>query len=201
MPSDLRKFSPAVKKNQRFILETLKLVFPSKGQVLEIASGTGEHASFFAPALGDIHWQPSEYDIENLASIDAHAAMTEAHSVRPAIHLDVTMDPWPIDQVDAVFNSNMVHISPWFVTESLMKGVGQKLKSGGVMAMYGPYIRKGFPTAPSNEAFDQSLRSRNKQWGIRDLDDVIASAKANGLLFDNLVEMPANNYCVIYKKL
>lgn len=201
MTSDLRKFSPSSARNKEPLLEVIKRVFPRKGLVLEIASGAGEHASFIAPALGHIDWQPSEFDAGLLDSINAHASFDGAKSVRPAIQLDVTRYPWPVENVSAILNCNMIHISPWLVTEGLMKGAGLVLKSGGIMVMYGPYKRAGKHTAPSNAAFDENLRGRDASWGIRDLEDVVALAEVNGLIPQDIIEMPANNLSIVYSKI
>lgn len=199
-PDDMRKFAPAAARNRTAIAEVFTHVAPAAGLVLEIASGTGEHAAHIAPMLPHLTWQPSDLDPENTASIDAHAAASGTDSIRPALCLDVTAHPWPVDRAAMIFNANMIHISPWACTLGLMKGAGDILETGGVLYLYGPYRRDGAHTAPSNEVFDQSLRSRDPGWGVRDLEDVAAEAAENGLTLDQVIPMPANNFSVIFRK-
>lgn len=192
------RHAPATARNRDPILAVLRDVLPERGLVLEVASGTGEHAAAFAAALPALDWQPSDPDAEARASIDAWCAHTS--NVRPALALDAAAADWPIDRADAILCINMVHISPWAATEGLMAGAERLLAPGAPLYLYGPYRRAGVPTAPSNEAFDADLKARNPAWGLRDLADVTALASARGLLLDRVVDMPANNLSVVFRR-
>jgi len=198
--NDPRRHAPAAARNRDAILAVLRHVLPARGTVLEIASGTGEHAAHFAAALPGLVWQPSDGDDAALASIDAWAADSGAASIRPALHLDVTETPWPVAQVDAVFCANMIHIAPWQAALSLLSEAGRILTRGGPLILYGPFMRDGQHTAPSNEDFDRSLRGRNPDWGVRDLAEVAGHADAAGLRLEETVSMPANNLTVIFRR-
>lgn len=196
---EIKRHAPAAERNREPILTVLETVLPESGLVLEIASGTGQHAAFFASRLPGLVWQPSDRDEDSRASI---AAWTEgAPNVRPPLDLDVTRRPWPLDRADAIVNANMIHIAPWAVCEALMRGAGELLAAGGVLFMYGPFTRPGVPTAPSNVAFDESLRSRDPSWGVRDLEEVSKVAATHGLARERVVEMPANNLSVVFRRL
>jgi hypothetical protein len=168
--------------------------------VLEIASGTGEHAVHFAAALPRLNWQPTDPDAEALASIAAWRDRAKLPNLLPPVRLDVTAKLWPVDWADAVVCINMIHISPWSATEALMAGVAKVTAPSGVLFLYGPYKEGGRHTAPSNEAFDADLRARNPAWGVRDLDDVRAMAARYGLVFEERVAMPSNNLSVIFRR-
>ena len=200
MTEDLREYAPATSRNRDAILAVMVEHLPAEGLVLEVAAGTGEHAAFLSPRLGNRDWQPTDADPTRLASIDAHAAADGAAAVRPALLLDVTGD-WPVDEAGAILNCNMIHIAPWTVCLDFLGGAGNVLTSGGRLFMYGPYKREGRHTAPSNEAFDSSLKARDPSWGIRDLEAVVEAAEAEGLILEQVVEMPANNLTVIYRKI
>jgi SAM-dependent methyltransferase len=192
--------APAVARNREPILAVLRRVLPAQGTVLEIASGTGEHAVHFAAALPGLTWQPTDPDPDALRSIAAWRAMTKLPNVLPPIELDVTSQTWPVARADAVVCINMIHISPWRATEGLMAGAERLLSAGGVLFLYGPYKEGGRHTAPSNEAFDADLRSRNPEWGVCDLDDVKSLAGKHGLDFVERVAMPANNLSVVFRR-
>ena len=194
------QLSGAVARNRGPILEVLRRVLPSRGTVLEIASGSGEHAMHFAANLPGIMWQPSDQDDEYLASIAAHREAVRLPNLMAPLVLDVTVTPWPIARADAMVCCNMIHIAPWAASEGLMAGAGRTLGAGGVLFLYGPYREPGVPTAPSNEAFDQSLRSRNPAWGLRDAGEVAALAARNGLDLAERVAMPANNISLVFRK-
>ena len=170
--SDPRLYHAHVARNRAPILDVLKRVLPPAGLVVEIASGSGEHAAFFAKSLPDISWQPTDIDANALSSTAAHRAAGGAPNLLPPLRLDTTAEQWPVAHADAVVCNNMIHISPWAVTEGLICGASRVLRSGGILFLYGPYKIDGRHTAPSNEDFDASLRARNAQWGIRDLGDV-----------------------------
>jgi Protein of unknown function (DUF938) len=200
--NDARRFAPATARNREPILEVLRRFVPAGSNVLEIASGTGEHAVFLAPRLDVSSWQPSDPDAESLRSIDAWRAHTNAERVRPAIELDVTSRPWAslMPRPDVVTCVNMIHIAPWRACLGLLDGASLLLGPGDVLYLYGPYRRDGRHTAPSNEAFDASLRSRNAEWGVRDLEEVTKAAAARGFALAEVVEMPANNLSFVLKR-
>jgi SAM-dependent methyltransferase len=198
--TDVRLYSAPAERNREPILNILRRHLRSEGLVLEIASGSGQHVVHFARALPALRFQPSDCDPAALESIDVHAADAGLGNIRPALRLDVTSDPWPIVAADAVVCINMIHISPWAATEGLMKGAARTLAQGGVLFLYGPYRREGRHTAPSNETFDQSLRARNPEWGVRDLEAVVAEAAKSGLTLAAVEPMPANNFSVILRK-
>ena len=193
-----RRMAPAASRNRQPILDVLRTALPVRGTVLELASGTGEHVAFFARAMPELLWQPSDPDERARRSIDAWVAEAETPNIRPAIMLDVRQDIWPIDHADAILCINMVHISPWEATVGLMRGAGRLLRSGGPLYLYGPYRREGRHTAPSNAAFDADLRARDPRWGVRDLEAVAAQAEINGLALDRIVAMPANNLSLLF---
>ena len=191
--------APAAERNKEPILTVLRHVLPRTGLALEIASGTGQHVVHFAQALPDLTWQPSDPDSELRASIRAWIAQTGVSNVRAPLDLDVCRQPWPIDAADAVVCINMIHIAPWTATTALMAGVSRLLPVSGVLLLYGPYRREGRHTAPSNEAFDRSLRSSNPDWGVRDLEAVAEAATSHGLALQDVIVMPANNLCVVFR--
>ena len=197
---EARRSAPHVARNAAPIAEVLREVLPPSGLALEIASGTGEHAVHFARALPALTWQPSDPDPAALASIEAWRGEAGPANLLPPVQLDASEDAWPLEQADAIVCINMVHISPWRATVGLMRGAGRLLAPGAPLVLYGAYRRAGVPTAPSNEAFDASLRARNPEWGLRDLEAVRAEAEANGLAFERLWQMPANNLTLAFRK-
>ncbi len=197
---DHRLYAAAAQRNRQPILEVLLQRLPRRGHVLEIASGTGEHVTHFARATPDLTWQPSELDPRGRRSIASHVSAAGLDNVLPPMDLDVTWASWPTPPCDAILCINMVHISPWAATEGLMAGAARHLMPGGLLFLYGPFRRNGTHTAPSNAAFDQSLRARNSQWGVRDIDDIEELAQGQGLSQPTLVDMPANNFSVWLEK-
>lgn len=197
---DQRRHAPAAERNRGPILEVLRRVLPARGTVLEIASGTGQHVAHFAAALPALTFQPSDRDDEGFASIVAWCAHAGAANALPPIVLDVTRDPWPVATVDAIVCANMIHIAPWEAGLGLLHGAGRHLSHGGVLVLYGPYKIDGAHTAPSNAAFDADLRARDPRWGVRNLDDVAAVARDNGLALEERVAMPANNQTVVFRR-
>lgn len=218
---DLRQYAPATARNRQPILEVLKQVLPRKhstentaavSTILEISSGTGEHAAYFAPCLSGWYWLPSEPQATGRASIQAWGkAMPTANLLLPPLDLDVSIHPWPVEKdevqerlaslnapVRAIVNINMIHIAPWAMCEHLMAGAQRVLSESDILYLYGPYKREGRHTAPSNEAFDETLRSRNAGWGIRDLESVVDVAAQHGLQLSEVIEMPANNLSVVF---
>lgn len=197
MPEDLRRHAPATLRNRDAILAALRRHLPETGLLLEIASGTGEHAAHFAAALPGVTFQPSDPDADARASIDAHAAAAGLANIRPALALDVT-GVWPIDRADALLCCNMIHIAPWEATPALIAGAARVLPSGAPLLLYGPFLRGGQHTAPSNADFDASLRARDPRWGVRDLDEVIALAADFEVAA--IEAMPANNLTAVFRR-
>jgi hypothetical protein len=198
--TDARLHSPACERNREPILTALEPVLPSAGLVLEIASGTGMHAVFFAPRLPHLAWQPSDADDASLASIAAWRETEPSPNLRAPLRLDVTQRPWPLERADAIFNANMIHISPFEACLALLDGAAALLPSGGPLIVYGPFQVGGRHTAPSNEAFDASLRARDPRWGVRDLDRVTELARERGLEREQVIAMPANNLTVVFRR-
>ena len=198
--SDPRLYHAHVARNRQPILDVLARVLPPAGLVVEIASGSGEHAVFFAQNLPSLRWQPTDVSDGALASIAAHRAADGPPNLLEPLRLDVAELRWPIEGADAVVCNNMVHITPWRITEGLMAGAGRILGAGGVLYLYGPYRIDGGHTAPSNQDFDGWLKAQNPEWGIRDLADVTALARRRGLDLTETVAMPANNLSVIFRR-
>jgi SAM-dependent methyltransferase len=198
--SDPRLYRPHVARNRDPILDVLRRVLPRQGLVLEVASGSGEHAAYFAKSLPAVLWQPSDPDPQSLASIAAHRAAADAPNLLAPVRLDAMSEPWPVEHADALVCINMIHISPWAVSEALMAGARRVLRSGGVVYLYGPYRIEGRHTAPSNQDFDTWLRAQDPAWGVRDLTDVVDLAARNGLVLTETVPMPANNLSVVFQR-
>lgn len=199
---DGRRFAAATARNREPILEVLRRFVPKGAHVLEIASGSGEHAVFLAPRLGVASFQPSDRDPAGRRSTDAWVKYVGVSGVLPAIDLDVTRRPWPklAATPDVIVCANMIHIAPWAACEALVEGAAALLPEGGILYLYGPYRREGRHTAPSNEEFDASLRSRNPEWGVRDLEAVTELAAERGLTLVEVVPMPANNLSVVVRR-
>ncbi|MGF6573179.1 Protein of unknown function [Paraburkholderia fungorum] len=196
----LRQRSPSAERNREPILAVLREALPATGRVLEIASGTGQHAMCFAAALPGLDWQPSDADADARASIAAWIAHDGLPNVRAPLALDVHQPDWGVDSLDAVVCINMIHISPWSATQALFAGASRRLADGGVLYLYGPYKRGGAHTSPSNEAFDQQLRSRDPAWGVRDMETVVTLGASLGLVCDEPIAMPANNFSLVFRK-
>ena len=193
----MKAHAPATERNREPILMLLREILPASGLILEIASGTGEHVRFFAESLPQLQWQPSDHDPHGLASI---TAWTEGQrNIRPPLILDASAATWPIAHADAIFCINMVHISPWEATEGLFRGAARLLKKAAPLYLYGPYLRAGLPTAPSNAAFDVSLKERNPAWGLRELEEVTALAERRGFVLERVIEMPAHNLSLVFR--
>ncbi|SED55086.1 Protein of unknown function [Rhizobiales bacterium GAS188] len=198
--SDHRQHAPATLRNRDSILDVLRGVLPMTGLVLEIASGSGEHVVHFAKNLAGLIFQPSDPDPDALLSVSAWVKATRVTNVRPPIILDASRPPWPIVSADGIICINMVHISPWDTTVGLMKGAGAILPPASPLYLYGPYKREEVPTAPSNQAFDRSLRDHNPSWGLRDLEAVAGTAQSAGFSEPVITEMPANNLSVVFRR-
>ena len=170
----MQAHAPATLRNREAILAVLREMLPASGLVMEVASGTGEHVRFFAEALPELEWQPSDPDPTALGSIAAWA--DGVPNIRAPLPIDAAAAEWPIARADAILCINMVHISPWEATEGLLAGAARVLNEGAPLYLYGPYRRAGVPTAPSNEAFDASLKARDPAWGLRQLENIAALA-------------------------
>lgn len=195
-----RLSSPATARNREPILAVLRDVLPARGKVLEIASGSGEHALHFARHLPSLQWQPSDPSEQALGSIAAWRDADPLVNLLEPIRLDVTERPWPYQDFDALVCINMLHISPWQATQALMAEAGTHLPVNGVLYLYGPFQRHDRPLVPSNAAFDADLRRRDPQWGIRHLEEVQAQGEMHGLVLERIVEMPANNLSVVLRR-
>jgi SAM-dependent methyltransferase len=201
MASDARLIAPATARNREHITKVLARHLSSQGLVLEVASGTGEHITHFAGVLGaDLRFQPSDPDADARASIDAWVESTGVRNVLPAIALDASADPWPIQRADAVICINIIHIAPWEASIGLVRGAARLLPANGLLYLYGPYRRDGRHTALSNEAFDRGLRRQNPEWGVRDLVAVAELAEEHGFARPLIEEMPANNLSLIFHR-
>ena len=200
-PPPNARVSPSTGRNRDPILSVLRTRLPASGVVLEVAAGAGEHAVHFAAAFAALQWRPTDADAEALASIAAWRQQAGLDNLLPPLRLDAARpDAWPVERAEAIVAINMIHISPWSATAGLMAGAGRALPSGGGMFLYGPFIESGVPTAPSNVEFDQSLRRRNPQWGIRRLDDLAALGARHGLSLCERIAMPANNLVLVFRK-
>ena len=195
---EAKRYAPATERNREAIGEVLLGILPPAGLVLEVASGTGEHAVHFARRFPALNWQPSDPDPAGLVSIEAWRQEAALPNLLSPIALDAAGN-WPIKAADAVICINMVHISPWAAALGLFASAAKILPNGAPVYFYGPYRRNGVITASSNEEFDASLKLRNSEWGLRNVEDMTAAAEAAGLTFDSIVEMPANNLSLIYR--
>jgi hypothetical protein len=201
LPAAAARTSPSTARNRDPILMVLRPRLPRSGTVLEIAAGAGEHAVYFAAALPHLQWRPTDPDAGALVSIGAWRSHAALPNLLEPLQLDAS-DPakWPVGPVDAVVTINMVHISPWAATEGLMRGAAERLPSGGLLYLYGPYLEDGVETAPTNLMFDESLKSRNPAWGLRRLADVQALAAGLGLALEERIAMPANNLSLFFRR-
>ncbi len=195
----MKQSSPSTARNRDPILAVLRAALPAEGLVLELASGTGEHAVYFAAGLPGLRWQPSDADPGARASVAAWCDEAGLGNLLPPLALDVTA-PWPLAQADAVVCINMIHISPWTATEALFAGAARVLAVGAPLVTYGPYRFDGQFTSPSNHDFDQSLRSRDPRWGVRDVVDLDRVAGEHGFARRETHALPANNHALIWRR-
>jgi len=196
----MKQHASSTERNRDDILGVLRKVLPARGTILEIASGSGQHAVHFAPHFPVALWQPSDRTPESLASIRAWSAEAGVPNLRDPLELDVTAPDWPVESADAIVNINMLHISPWAACEGLLAGAARVLDAGAPLFYYGAFFRRDRETAPSNLAFDRSLRQRDPSWGVRQLEDVVALADTRGLALDRVVDMPNNNYSLVLRR-
>ena len=194
----MKSFSEACERNRDPILGVLQRVFGDRRRVLEIGSGTGQHAAYFAPRLAHLSWQPSDVP-ENLSGIRLWREEAQTPGLLQPIELDVDR-PFPPLEADAVFSANTCHIMSWPQVERMFAGIGRVLPKGGVLALYGPFNYGGKPTSPSNAAFDASLRRRDPRSGLRDAEAVGALAARHGMTLEEDNAMPANNRLLVFRK-
>jgi hypothetical protein len=200
-PDPRRRTAPAVQRNREPILAVLKDVLPDSGAVLELASGTGEHATFFAAHLPALTWQPSDVDPNNILSIVAWTEACALHNVLSPLVIDLADPPQPgPPQYQAAFCANLIHIAPWQVCQHLMQLVGSSLLDGAKLVLYGPYKVNGEHTSESNAQFEQWLWSQSPHYGVRDMAHVVTEARHNDLFLLHTLAMPANNFCLVLEK-
>ena len=200
-----KRYAPATERNREAILAVLREHLPDQSTILEIASGTGQHAVYFAQQLETCSWLPTDIDPINLASIDGWRQETGASGLLPSRQLDVRDPIWPIEAdltppISAIVNINMLHISPWACCKALFAGAAHILDSGGVVILYGPFKRDGQHTAPSNASFDEQLRAQDVEWGIRDMESVTNIGADHGFLCRDIISMPANNLSLVFDR-
>ena len=199
MGLDAKRHAPATLRNRSAIVSVLNRILPKTGRVVEIASGSGEHVVHFAGAFPELDWQPSDLDTGACASIDAWAGEAALPNIARAIELDASSPNWPIEDAAAILCINMIHISPRSATEGLLAGAGRLLAPGAPLFLYGPFRLAGQLAAPSNEIFDRSLKARNPDWGLPNLEEVESAAKIQGFLLSEIIDMPANNISVVFR--
>jgi SAM-dependent methyltransferase len=195
-----RRSAPAALRNREPIADVLREWLPSSGLVLEIASGTGEHALHFAERFPQLEWQPSDIHCDALASIDACRVESALPNLHPPLALDAGAAHWPIERADAILSINMVHISPWASAIGLIEGAARLLAPGAPLILYGPWLSRKVPTAPSNLDFDANLRSRNPAWGLRRIEDFETAAESGGFRLEQVRTMPANNMMLLFRR-
>lgn len=196
----MKQTPPPAVRNTPHLAEVLSRVLPAAGLVLEIASGSGYHAAAFAAAFPQLSWQPTDPNPEARTSIAAYVADLGLANLKQPLALDVTQTSWPVTEATAVMCINMIHISPWAATLGLFAGAAKILPAGTPLFTYGPYIMHGDFIAESNVAFDQSLKARNPDWGLREVDDVVAVADKAGFTLAEIIPMPANNQSLVFRK-
>lgn len=204
---DKRRQAAATERNRDAILDVLHKHLVDKGTILELGSGSGEHAVYMAPRFPSYDWQPSDFDPDNLASIEAWRESETVDNLLPAMHLDILDHRWPIEMlapakpISAILAINIIHIAPWDVTQALINGAGRVLASGDTLYFYGPYKMDDEHTAASNVQFDAWLKDRDQSWGVRSMEDVSDIAYSFGFSKPEITPMPANNFSLVFKKL
>lgn len=198
--ADARRCAPAAGRNREPIAEVLEEWLPASGLVLELASGTGEHAIFFASRFPDFEWQPSDVHADAIQSISAWSAGAGLSNLRPPLILDAASPDWPISHADALLSINMVHISPWSSALGLLDGAARLLRAGAPLILYGPWFSDDIVPAPGNLEFDADLRRRDSQWGIRKVEDFTAAAMERDFTLDETRPMPANNLMLLFRR-
>lgn len=198
----MKQHAPSADRNKHEILPVLQLLLPQRGRLLELAGGTGQHAAHFAAHFPELEWQPSDRDSEALGSLEAYRQEAGLPNWQPALELDVRREPWPVEPASlaAALCINMLHISPWESCQGLFRGVAQTLAPGAALHYYGAFFRRDRQTAPSNLDFDASLRARDPDWGVRDLEAVCEVASAAGVPLERVLDMPNNNYFAVFRR-
>ena len=196
-----RRSAPAAVRNRGPIADVLREWLPERGLILEIASGTGEHAAYFAGQFPELTWQPSDIHPGALASIAAWRAASGLANVLDPLNLDAASSNWPIKHADAVLSINMVHISPWASALGLIDGAARLLEKSAPLILYGPWLKSDVPTAPSNMAFDADLRRRDPEWGLRKVEEFSQAANERGLELEQVRPMPANNMMLLFRRI
>jgi SAM-dependent methyltransferase len=199
--ADQRMFSPSAARNLEPLLQVLRLVLPTHGVVLEIGCGTGEHAVCFAEAMPNLTWQPSDPDADARVSTASWIKFAGLNNVLAPLDIDVCSRLWGVEQkapLDVIVSINMIHIAPWAASLGLFTGAGRLLRAGGLLVLYGPFMRDGVHNAHSNATFDASLKARNPSWGVRDIADLERVGKASRLGLRETIKMPANNMVVVF---
>jgi len=196
----MKQHWPAPERNKAPLLKVLAHVLPRRGSVLEVASGSGQHAVHFASNLPGLRWLPSDPADDNLVSIRAWVHDAALPNLSDPVQLDVLSSIWPVATVDAIFNANMIHIAPWACCVALFDGAARHLTAEGILITYGPYRIDGRHTSESNERFDAGLRAQDPSWGVRDLDDVEREAERVGMLLNERIQMPANNFSLVFRR-
>ena len=196
----VRQHAPHADRNKGPIVDVLRRVLPDVGIVLEIGSGTGQHITHFAREFPGVQWQPSDYDQVAVASIESYRRESRLPNVREPLLLEVRKRTWGHGLLDAVLAIDLVHVTSWSVCEGLFDGARRHLKPNGVLVMYGPFKQEGGFSSPENAGLDAALRARNPDWGLRDLEAVAALGVVRGLLVEQVVDMPAHNLAVVFRK-
>jgi hypothetical protein len=196
----VRRSAPAALRNREAIADVLGGWLPSSGLVLEIASGSGEHAVYFAERFPSLEWQPSDVHPDALASIEAWRTAAGFPNLRPPLVIDAASRDWPVERADALLSINMVHISPWRSALGLIAGGERLLAPGAPLILYGPWLKQDVAAAPSNLDFDSDLRRRDPEWGLRHVEDFAAAAAERGLSLVETRAMPANNMMLLFRR-
>lgn len=196
----MKRIAPAALRNRAPILDVLRDLLGAESRVLEVASGSGQHADFFTENMPGWTWQATDVDDANLASVEAYRAETRRANFLPALRLDACSSDWPVERYEAVFSANMIHIAPWSAALGLFDGATRVLGPRGLLVLYGPFRFSGSFTSESNAAFDASLRAQDSAWGARDLDDLLRETSARGFGPPRVVSMPANNHVLVFAK-
>ena len=195
-----RRSAPAALRNREPIAEVLAEWLPETGTVLEVASGTGEHAVWFAERFPDLDWQPSDTHSGALKSTAAWRESAGLPNVREPVVIDASSEDWPVASADAVLNINMAHISPWAASLGLIAGAARILPVGGPLILYGPWLKDDIETVASNLAFDADLKARDPEWGLRRVEDFASAAAENGFVLTDWRRMPANNLMMLFQR-
>lgn len=200
MHDDRRLFSPSTERNRTHILPILRRVLPAGAEVLELGSGTGEHAVYFCAHIAGLHWQPTDADPAAIDSILAWVSHAGLANIAMPLELDLQSESWPVQRADAIVAINVLHYTPWSSTAALFRGAARVLSEHGIVFCYGPYRRGNAHTAPSNLAFDEWLHKIDPRFGVRDLEAVEAEAHKQGFVLDEIVDMPSNNLSLVFRR-